>query len=395
MKTRLLFVIESLHCGGAEKSLTTLLSLLDYNTYDVSLQLFSYDGEFMRYIPSQVKLLPLLPSSQVEQMSIIQQVLKCKYKTAWAHLRFSFQVRQHKCQDSNDVFMRYWENYGSLITCNPQNYDVAIAYGQRLPTFYVAYKVHAVKKIAWINIIPQLNICNQNFQKPIYNSFHKIVCVSEASRQQSIKLFELPETKTDVITDIIDSNIINRLSEEIPQFSIDKSRPVLLTVARLDYACKGYDIALEASKILLKRGVDFTWYAIGKGEKRNEMLQYIKANGLERHFILLGAMPNPYPYFKMCDIYVQPSRYEGYGISIAEARLLNRPVVCCEFGSVWKQMIQGKNGIVTKIDAKSLANAIEDLLKDRLKYQAIQEYQRTEKKGNIEEIERINKLFRE
>lgn len=395
MKTRLLFVIESLNCGGAEKSLTTLLNLIDYNEYDVSLQLFSYNGEFMRYIPPQVNLLPLLPSSQVEKLNIIQQLLKCEFKAAWAHLKFSLQVRLLKCRDSNDVFMRYWKNYGPIMTCNSHNYDVAVAYGQRLPTFYVAKKVYAEKKIAWINIIPQLNNCNQQFQKPIYNYFHKIVCVSESSRQQSIKLFDIPESKTEVITDILDANIIYRLSEEKPKFNIDVTKPVILTVARLDYVCKGYDIALEASKLLIERGVDFTWYAIGKGKKREEMLKFIKLNGLERHFIMLGAIPNPYPYYKMCDIYVHPSRYEGYGISIAEARLFNRPIVCCEFSSVWKQMVQGKNGIVTKIDASSLANAIEELLTDRIRYQSIQEYQRIEKKGNTEEIERIYKLFRE
>lgn len=395
MKLKILFVIESLVCGGAEKSLVTLLNLFDYNKYDVSLQLFTFKGEFMRYIPEQVKLLPLLPSSLDECMSLPKQILTGRLAAAWAHIKFSYQVRQKKCENINDIFFRYWNAYGSLITKTNQEYDIAVAYGQRLPTFYVATKVNAGKKFAWINIIPQLSEINRQFQKPIYKNFDKVVCVSEASRQKSMELFELSQERTHIVTDITDPEMITRLAEEPPEFHIDQSKPVILTVARLDYACKGYDISLQVAKILRDRGVDFTWYAIGKGVCYNQMKQYISVHHLEKHFIMLGAIPNPYPYFKMCDLYVQTSRYEGYGISIAEARILNRPVVCTEFGSVWKQMVQGENGLVTPIDATAVANAIQRMITDNDLYNHIKYYQMQEKKGNVEEMENIYNLFEE
>ena len=393
MKTKLLFVIESLICGGAEKSLTTLLNLIDYDQYDVSLQLFTHKGEFMKYIPKQVHLLPLLPSSTVESMSLPKQILTGRFKAAWAHVKFSYQVRQKSCVNNNDIFTRYWNAYGSLMTANPNEYDVSIAYGQRLPTFYVAQKVNAMKKFAWVNIIPQLNETNRQFQKPIYNCFDKVVCVSEASRQKSMELFELPLERTHIVTDIVDPDMIDRLADEEPEYNLDLSRPMILTVARLDYTCKGYDISLEAAKILRDRGVNFVWYALGKGVCYAQMKQYIAENCLEDHFILLGTTPNPYPYFKRCTIYAQTSRYEGYGISIAEARLLNRPVVCTEFGSVWKQMVQGENGLVTPIDATAVADAIQQLLANKTLYSHIQQYQMQEKKGNVEEMENITMLY--
>lgn len=393
MKKKLLFVIESLGCGGAEKSLVTLLNLLDYSKYDVSLQLFTYNGEFMKYIPQQVHLLPLLPSTEVEGMSLQKQLLTGRWRAALAHVTFSWQVRQKSCINNNDIFKRYWTNYGPLMTPNPNEYDVAFAYGQRLPTFYVAEKVKAKKKYAWINVIPQLSEKNRAFQKNVYNKFNKVVCVSEASRKASIEQLEIPESRTHIVTDITDPGMILQLAEEKPEFSIDKSKPVILTVARLDYTCKGYDIALEAAKILHERGVEFTWYAIGKGDKHDLMKQYIADNGLEKYFIMLGATPNPYPYFKLCDIYVQPSRYEGYGMAIAEARLMNRPVVCCEFGCVWKQMVQGENGLVTPVDAIALADAVQKLLTDKDLYNHIQQYQMQEKKGNVEELENIYNLI--
>ena len=390
---KILFVIDSLGCGGAEKSLTTMLNLIDYYKYDVSLQLFNYTGEFMRYIPKQVKLLPQLPSSTIEGMSLQKQILTGNWRAAKAHIKFSYLVRQRNCVNSNDIFINYWESYCSIITANPHEYDVAIAYGQRLPTFYVATKVKAKRKYAWINIIPQLNEVNRKFQKPIYDYFDKVICVSEASCQKSKELFELPDERMQIITDIIDPNIVNKLADETPEYEIDNSRPVILTVARLDYVCKGYDIALESAKILRDRGVNFVWYALGKGECYNQMKKYIEENNLYNYFILLGATHNPYPYFKRCTIYVQTSRYEGYGISIAEARLLNRPIVCTEFGSVWKQIIQGKNGIVTSIDAIAVADAIQRLLTDMKLYNSIQDYQMKEKKGNTDEIRKFYSII--
>lgn len=111
------------------------------------------------------------------------------------------------------------------------------------------------------------------------------------------------------------------------------------------------------------------------------MEKYIKDNGLEKHFILLGTTPNPYPFFKDAYLYVQTSRHEGFGLTIAEARLLNIPVVTTEFDAVYNQMIQGKNGIVTKQDPQMVAEAIEKLLNDSNLYQSIKYYLEKEKKA--------------
>ncbi len=94
-------------------------------------------------------------------------------------------------------------------------------------------------------------------------------------------------------------------------------------------------------------------------------------------------------YIKDADIYVQTSKFEGFGLAIAEARMLNTPVVTTEFDAVYNQMIQGKNGLVVKQDPLAVADAIELLLNDKDLYQEIQEFQKNEKKGNLEEIEKF------
>jgi glycosyltransferase involved in cell wall biosynthesis len=123
------------------------------------------------------------------------------------------------------------------------------------------------------------------------------------------------------------------------------------------------------------------------------MEAFIEQHQLQDHFFLLGTTPNPYPYFKACDIYVQTSRFEGFGLSIAEARLLNRPVVTTEFEAVYNQMIPGENGLVTAIDPHAVADAIERLLSDRKLYDHIVSFQQQEKKGNPEEINKFYALI--
>ena len=388
MKKNILFVIDSLACGGAEKSLVTLLNLFDYTQYNVDLQLFGYEGEFMPFVPKQVTILPPLTNAEAWKDS-----RKNKMKAMLARWRYSTMLRLKKVTSPNDAFQLYWESYKKCYTITEKEYDTAIAYGQRLPTAYVATKVKAARKLAWINIIPQWQGKMRDYMMQFYDVFDHIVTVSDASFAATSEMYPQYANKLTIVHDIVSLRFIQHLAEEECEHAIDTSVPMLLTVARLDYVCKGYDIALETAKILKERGVRFKWYALGKGAYYDQMKAYIAEHHLEDKFILLGAIPNPYPYFKACTLYVQTSRYEGYGISIAEARLLNRPIVTTEFSAVYTQMVEGKNGIVTPQDPIAVADAIEELLNHNDLYKSIVDYQMHEKKGNEEEIEKIYQLM--
>ena len=195
--------------------------------------------------------------------------------------------------------------------------------------------------------------------------------------------------------DLISPSMITQMAEsELPKYPFNSTDDIkVLTVARLDKNDKGYDITLDACKILRDRGLRFKWYALGRGPYRDEMIRFIKENNLLDTFFLLGTTPNPYPYIKDCTLYVQTSRHEGYGLSIAEARILNKPVVTTEFDAVYNQMVPGKNGLVVPQDPTAVADAIERLLNDQELYDSIVAYQQQEKKGNTEEIEKFYQLI--
>lgn len=391
MKKRLLFVIDSLCAGGGEKSLVTLLSLIDYTKYDVDLQLFSTSGIFLNKVPQNVHILKELDYFKFCSKPIYRQILQIH--KLYSRLSYSVKLRLYNKSTHPDKARLLWQSINSCIPVNENKYDIAIAYSQGLPTFYVADKVIANKKIAWINSSLFINGKTKKFNELYYQKYTDIVTVSNSAQSIFNITFPQYKYKTCIINDIIDKDFINKMSHEIINLKSAKNLPVLLTVARLNNKHKGYDIALDACKILHDRGVKFRWYAIGEGTFRDEMEKFITENNLQDVFILLGTKENPYPYFNACDIYVQTSRHEGFGLSIAEARILNKPVVTTEFDAVWNQMVQGKNGIVVPVDATAVADAIQDLIAHPQKREAISAYQRTEKKGNIEELQKFYNLI--
>ncbi len=387
MKKRILFVIESLIAAGGEKSLVTLLSLIDYDKYDVDLQLFGFGGEFEQYVPQNVSVLPPLsyPAFLMHQRS-------GTFKMWCSRFCYSLSIRGSK-KTIKEKARLYWTHISSCIEENPAHYDVAIAYGQCHPTFYVAEKVNADKKLAWVNCIYHLDGKEREWQRPFYEVMDKIVMVSEAALTHFKGVYPDMAQKMDLMPDLVVPDFISRMADNGKSFDDGNKGIKLLTVARLNKADKGYDITLDACRILKKRGVDFKWYALGRGEYKSEMERYIEEHGLKDTFILLGVTPNPYPYINDCTLYVQTSRHEGYGLSIAEARILNKPVVTTEFDAVWNQMVQGENGLVVPQDPVAVADAIEHLLNDEHLYNHIVSYQKQEKKGNTEEIEKFYKLI--
>ena len=391
---KILFVIDSLACAGAEKSLITLFSLIDYSKYEVDLQLFSYGGELESLLPKEVKLLEPFEYMKFTTLSLkkaIQNgIFKLKLKYLFSRLKFSFILRKGK-YDNKAKARLFWEINKDCIEESEKEYDIAIAYAQGVPTFYVADRVRAKRKFAWVNVSYQLEGVEKEYQREKYKKFNKIVLVSDSAKDIFEEVYPEFKEKFEVIYDINNPKIMEEMSkfgDKLP----DKNEIKLLTIGRLANQ-KGYDIALEACKILKDKGIKFKWYALGKGPLKEELEQKIDELGLKEHFILLGVTPNPYGYIKSADIYVQTSRFEGFGLAIAEARILNVPVVTTEFDAVYNQMVQRKNGIVTQMDAQSVADGIMELIENKELKNSIIEYLKKEKKGNLEEYKKFLKLL--
>lgn len=396
MKKNLLFVIDSLHCAGAEKSLISLLSLIDYSKYNVDLQLFGYGGILEHLLPKEVNLLNSLKYTQFTEMSIKEGLLysikNLNFKMLMSRLKYSKKIRKEKYTHSQ-LSRIFWQSTSTSIENNPKTYDIAISYAQGIPTFYVAEKVNAAKKFAWVNTSYYLLEEDKTFQRQYYDKYNKIVAVSDSAKDIFTKVFPCYKDKTEIIYDINNYDMIYNMSLLGDSYDDDYDGIRILTIGRLANG-KRYDIAVNSCKILKEKGIKFRWYALGDGVLRSEIEKQIQESNLQQEFELLGVKGNPYPYIKDCDIYVQTSEFEGFGLAIAEARMLNKPVVTTRFDAVYNQIVDGKNGLVVDIDSEAVAIGIEQMIKNIELRNSIVKYLKNEKKGNIEELQKFYNLIK-
>lgn len=392
---KIIFVIDSLHCAGAEKSLITLLSLLDYSKYEIDLQLFGYGGALEELLPKEVNLLEPLKYTSFCDLSvksaILQSIEELKFTKLLARLNFTLAIRKNKYSNSQKARI-FWQKASNVIENSEKEYDIAISYAQGIPTFYVADKIKARKKYAWVNVSYRLNNEDTLFQEEYYNKYDNIIAVSDSAKEIFLETFPQYFDKVKIIYDINDSKFITKMAEIGEKYDDNFLGVRILTVGRLANQ-KGYDIALEACKILKEKGINFRWYSLGIGPLKDEIEKYIVDNKLEDYFKLLGVKSNPYPYIKNCDIYVQTSKFEGFGLAIAEARMLNKPVVTTRFDAVYNQMVDRKNGLVVDMDAKGVSDGILELINNKELKNEIVDYLTKEKKGNIEELDKFYELI--
>lgn len=393
MKKKLLFVIESLMLGGAEKSLVTLLNLLDYTKYDVDVLLFAQGGAFQKLLPEEVNLLSV--PSYFEYSSIPWKNVKKKIvqpRKMVAQLRYSVSLRIKKHNHIEKAVL-LWQASRKCFAILPKEYDFAIAYAQGVPTFFVAEKVKAKKKAAWINVtyIPEGRYLN--YIKSMYTKYDFVNAVSESVLEQMQSTFNITDEKAVMIKDILDVQFAKKMSEMKNNAiqEMDGAGLKLLTVGRLS-KMKGHDLAIDAAKILKDKGIKFTWYAVGDGPLRSELEEQIANNGLQSDYIILGSRHNPYPYFKICDLYVQTSRFEGFGITLAEAKMFHKPIVTTNFDAAGAQFENEKNGLVVDISAQAIADGIIRMISDdKMRGNCVTNII-NEKVGNVEEIEKFYRM---
>lgn len=386
MRKSILFVIDSLNCGGAEKSLLSLLPLLNREKYAISLWILHRGGILESLIPEGIHILrePKLSSFNSLKLkvayivhSIYIRILRCLH------------IHQHGAES-------LWKTTGWARKGLNQTFDVAIAYQQGFPTYLVASKIKAKKKIAWVNA-DIFNVgYNIPFNIPFYEKYDHIVPVSNSLQEKMQK--ELPQFsgKYQYVYDILNPGLIRKMSmEPVTDITKVEGKSVLVTVARMAPP-KGYDIAVNAAHCLKEKGIPFIWYFIGDGSEKHIILEMIKDYHLQNQVRLLGLKTNPYPYMRLCDIYVQPSIFEGFGMTISEAKILGKPVVSTNFKVVYDQITQEKNGLISEMNGTSLGNQIIRLITDNVLKQTIINNVLAEENTTYKtEVVKIEQLFDE
>ncbi|MGO4274865.1 glycosyltransferase, partial [Paenibacillus sp. TAF58] len=315
-------------------------------------------------------------------------IINKKYKDLYLRFRGSLSLRNpYKIKNMHGAQISWsWTSKG--IDKITERYDVAIAYSQGTPTYFVAEKVVADKKFCWVNTDYKVAPYNKSFDTAYYEQFDNIVAVSELNKEVFIQEMPIAKEKTNVVYDIISPSLIKSMANQQGGFTDEYDGVRILTIGRLVDA-KGYDMAIEACFKLKTQGFKHKWYVIGEGHLKEKLEMMIKKYKLEDTFILLGTFHNPYVYLKQCDIYVQPSRFEGFGLAIAEARILQKPVIATNFTVIHDQIKDGENGLIVNMNSEDLHMGISKILGNSSLREHIRENLGKESIGTEEEINKV------
>ncbi|MEO3945386.1 glycosyltransferase [Gorillibacterium sp. CAU 1737] len=364
MKKKLLFVMNNLGCGGAEKALVSLLNTIDYDAYEVDLLLFRQEGLFLHQLPEEVRLLPEPGGYREYDMplrgAVANQLRSGRVADAAHRLAAAWVFRREpnraRCEQ------RVWRHLTRSLPPLNGDYDAAIGFLEKNPIYYCIEKVRAKKKLGFIhNDYRELGMDAQ-LDRPYFDRLDHVVTVSEGCARTLREEFPHLAHKVEVLYNIVSPRAIRKLAAEgVPLPPADVK---LLSIGRLT-AQKGFDLAVEACRLLADGGLNVSWTILGEGEDRPRLEELIQQHGLQNRFLLLGLRDNPYPYLREADIYVQPSRFEGKSIAIDEAMILGKPIVVTNFTTARDQIEDGRTGLIVNMDAKALADGIRRLAEDK------------------------------
>jgi glycosyltransferase involved in cell wall biosynthesis len=393
-KKNILISSFDLAIGGVERSLIGLLSNIDYSKYNVDVMLYKHEGDFFSLLPKEPNLLNEIKAYTAFRKSIKQTLQDGNLPISVARLLSKYISTVHgniiKSIEPGYLNIQYgWFLSKPFLPKLKHEYDVAISF--LWPHYFVGEKVQAKRKIGWIHTDYSNISINQTLDEKMWRKMDRIIAVSDSCKDSFLKVFPTFNDSVQVIENMITAGLIHEQSnEKIAEKIIKKNgKTILATVGRLSHA-KGIDNAVYACKELVEKGFEIEWYIIGYGPQEEEIKKLIQDLNLENRFFLLGKKTNPYPYIKACDIYVQPSRYEGKAVTVREAQILGKPVLITNFPTAKSQVVDGIDGVITEQGIDGIVKGISQLILDNeLRCKLIENTSTTNYENKIE----INKLY--
>ncbi|MEG1410482.1 MAG: glycosyltransferase [Romboutsia sp.] len=383
--------------GGVERSLISMLDNFDYDNYDVDLMLYSHTGDLFNLLSKKPNLLKEDKRYKTFRLSIAQTMKNGNINIGISRVLSRFKAKSYgqkkNIKDYGYIQMQYmWQSALDFLPNIDKHYDVAISY--LWPHYFVADKVKADTKIAWIHTDFSKIDTDENMDLVMWNKFDHIVAVSEDCKKAFVSKYPLLSHKVMVIENITSPNFVRKLSEEkIEDFQINEGEFRIVSVGRYSDA-KGFDNAIKALKILHDRGYkNIKWYVIGYGGEEELYRNLIEENNLQDSFILLGKKTNPYPYMKNCDIYAQPSRYEGKAVTVTEAQILGKPVMLTNYTTANSQVKSGVDGYITDLSIEGIADGIEYLSLNSNLRQSISDYCDKTDYSNYGELDNLYRIM--
>lgn len=400
MKPRILILMHYMELGGAESALLGLLLSIDPARVDVDVFLYDHRGELMKYIPTdKVRLLPEVTAYRMIERPFMECLKSGQLGVALGRWLAKKTVDKSPVPEGKSDIRIFSRVADCVEWCMPKiqpqiEYDLAISF--LMPHNYVIKKVRAKKKLGWIHTDYSTVYVDVKRELPMWNQLDYIASISDEVGQKFVETFPTLKDKIISIENILSSTFIRqRAEEETVSLNSRPSTIKLLTIGRFSYPKKMEEIPLICKK-MVDDGLDVKWFIIGYGSEEIErtVRENAEKEGVVDKVVILGKKENPYPYIKACDIYVQPSRYEGKSITVREAQILYKPVIITNYPTAKSQVMDGVDGVIVPMEVDECASEMADFISNVEKRNGIIHYLETHDYGNEQEVNKIYDLLR-
>lgn len=397
-KPRIIILMHYLELGGAEMSLIGLLGALDPKKVDVDLFIYSHQGPLMQFIPKWVNLLP-----EVSVYSMIEKPMSCALKKGhfgivagrllakWSCRNYRY---KHPAKKEDIAIIHYVGNNTTpwLPKISPSTeYDLCISY--LIPHNIGLNKVRAKKRLAWIHTDYSTVSVNAQRELPVWGAYDYIASISQEVTRSFLKTFPSLAPKIVEIENMLSEEFVHTRAKEFDASNEFTGSINLLSIGRFCTA-KNYDNVPDIARRMIESGLTgLKWHIIGFGSDEALIRRKIAESGMENHVILLGKKENPYPYINACDIYVQPSRYEGKSVTVREAQMLHKPVAVTAYPTASSQINDGVDGVIVPLDNAGCAQKLTEFIANKDLQKQFTTYLQTKDYANRSEIDKIYDLI--
>lgn len=340
MRKKILFIIENLRGGGAEKALIDLLERFDYTRYDVSLCVGYLEGIYLNNIPEKVTLIALYK----ENHSLCRKAFRY-YKRFHFSYMLKYQLKR-KVTEYYDVIISFLEGRSLLL------HNLIRRQGKINVTW-----VHCdLLNYHWTtSAFP-----NFRSEKDCYAHMDKVVFVSQRAMKNFFEKFQISVLSA-CIYNIVDAVRIQSLAAEE---NIKHPCFTVTSIGTLN-SVKAFDRIIRIAKRFQEEGYHIHFQIIGEGGEEKQLKKQCCELGVQDIVSFLGFMSKPYPYLKESDIYVSTSRSEGFSLVICEAMCLGIPVVATPTAGAVELLDGGEYGVLVGYDDDSIYQGLKKLINDK------------------------------
>ena len=353
-KIKVLFRLRSLEMGGVPRVVLDLLRNLPKDKFDFTLMLNLYQGELIKDIPADIKL--IVVENGKEQMSSNPFIQKIQL--VWRRLKL-------------EVYNQFPSILYQLKV--PEKYDIEVSPGYAEFDMVLNSPDKSSRKIGWFHTDVGYDKDKQRVLSRIekMKRFDFMIFGSQQTRQVIDDLYQVTYPKSTVIYNVIKVDEVLKKAD-LFEYSYKTDFPVFSSMGRL-HSRKGYHTLMKVHKQLLDDGFKHIIAVIGGGNEMENLMSQRKELNVEDSFLLLDSQTNPYPYIKASDYFILPTQSESYPLVIGEVMCMQKPIISTNVGGIAEMIEDGVDGVLINYDEQEMYDAMKSFMTDQDLIQKITE----------------------